>query len=242
MKRHTREGFKRPIMKLFSFNKPYAATGQVWSRWKSIISKRYPILYYLREVLPVQVSIIFSKFNDAVWWVKYRTVQRNHILKIKGLEPGYCDIDRKMLYANFSLLVEYVEVGLSSRNFEWHSKRRWKKNCAEAGLDYIDWIINDEDIKSNSPNQIEEAIIVRRLYIWWTVERQKRINAWNDPLIWSGVEKPKVKNVDFLFNGWNKNAPYNTATTNMRNTTTFYEDQDQKMLEKLISVRSSLWT
>lgn len=232
-------------MKLFSFNKPFSATPRVWERWKSIISKRYPIRYYLREVLPIQISIGFRKMEDAVWWVKYRTIHRNNILKIKGLEPGYCDIDRKMLYANFSLLAEYIEVGLSSRNVEWHTKnnkrRRWK-NCAEAGLDYIDWIINDEDIKANSPQQIEEALIVKRLYIWWTIERQKRINVYNDPLIWAGVEKPKfAKNLDFL-RGWSTKTPYNAALENMRNTITFYENQDQKMLEKLISIRSTLWT
>lgn len=227
-------------MKMFSFTKPYAATLDVWGRWQSIISTRYPKLYYLREVLPSKIRVIFRKINDAIWWVRYRTTHRYHDLKIKNLKPGYHDVDHKILYVNFSLLMEYVEIGLSSKNHEWHDKntkgwfKKWKS--AEAGLNYIDEMINDEDIKSNAPNQIEEAMIVRRLYLWWTVERNNRIETYSDPRIWEGVEKNKLS-----FGVWKDDA-YNKALHNMGNSSTFYEDQDQKMLEKLISIRCSLWS
>lgn len=72
-------------------------------------------------------------------WVLYRTTHKFHIIKLKTLEPGYYDIDHRMLHACFQLLVEYVEK--------------------EKPFDIIEW---DADEESR-----HVALEIKDLYFWW---------------------------------------------------------------------------
>ncbi len=236
--------------KIFYFTKPTAATGEVWERWRRHVKARYPILYFLRERLPTFFRVKKLQFSDFIWWFKYRTTDRNHILKIRNLKPGYYEPDTKMLYAAFSLLIDHVEIGLACRNFGWYEKkypkwlptifrRFWKQKInPQAGIDHLIWEMTDEDVVTNSPEQSRVAGIIMRLYVWWTQERQERIDAHSDFRIWEGVEREHCD----LFFGSGRNPKYKAALDSMSKLNDFYDAQDQAMLIKLVEIRNHLWS
>lgn len=244
--RHTRQAMPA-WKKWFSFTMPSSATGEVWDRWQRLTKSRYPILYFLRQRVPTMVRVKIRQTNDKIWWVRYRTINRNHVMRIRDLKPGYYEPETKILYASFSLLREYVEVGLACRNFRWYEDRipkwvpkwlksRWpRKIDPEAGIAYLRWEIEDEDVQVNSPAQSETAATIMRLYLWWTQEREERIDPHEDYRIWEGVERPEG-----LFTGGT--PAYSEALDAMSKANDFYEAQDQAMLVKLISVRRFLWS
>lgn len=47
--------------------------------------------------------------HDLIWWVKYRTTHRYHVLNL-GTEPGYSDVMERLVHANFALLVSFMEI------------------------------------------------------------------------------------------------------------------------------------
>lgn len=64
-----------------------------------------------------------NMFRDIKWWIKHRTTDKYHIVKL-GLPPGYYDIDHRMLYACFALLVEFVEYEYNNADWEWDEEHQ----------------------------------------------------------------------------------------------------------------------
>ena len=85
---------------------------------------------------------------------------------------------------------------------------------------------------------VDANAAIRDLYLWWTVERPNRIDAHADPRIWKDVQRPERFMLSF-----NRHDPsYDKALKQMSQTDEFYTQQDQAMLEKLISYRRNLWS
>jgi hypothetical protein len=237
---------RHPLLKWYFLVQPLAATGKVWDRITSMARRRHPIRYFLQETAPLHLWITRRRIRDAIWWVRYRTINRTNFLKIRGLSPGYHDYDYVLLYASFSILVDYAEIGLSSKNYSWHEehapkwlppflKARWPRTRhVEAALAHMDWEIEVSGI--NTP-AAERAHEIKRLYLWWTVERAHRIEPYTDSRIWDGVDKRKKYE---MFSG--KSSNYMAAVNQASATKDFYTAQDQAMLTKLVEVRPYLWT
>jgi hypothetical protein len=51
---------------------------------------------------------IDRKLKSLIWWIKYRTTERYHIVDTK-LKPAYYDVDTRLTDACFSLLIDFVE-------------------------------------------------------------------------------------------------------------------------------------
>ena len=85
-------------------------------------------------------------FKDLTWWIRYRTTNRFHVLKMPSMKPGWCDTDGRLLHASFTLLENYVEK--------------------EKPFKIIDW--TDCDTSREYANEIHD------LYLWWK-RRKKQI-------------------------------------------------------------------
>jgi hypothetical protein len=229
--------------------RPSAATGEFWYRQKRMAMHRHPVRYFAQNTLPVWLSARKRIWIvEPIWWVRYRTIERNHIINT-GLRPNYHDGDMLLLHANFSILKRHVELGLASKNNDFmvqHKKPllmtygRWLKSGVGrlSGLAYLDWLMS-EDIAVTAPQHAETAKIIKRLYLWWVDERPQRIDPHSDPRIWKDVERPPN---DFLRAlGTPKPPAYRDALDQMSTMNTFYDDQDQAMLMKLVSIRTFLW-
>jgi len=248
-----KRGTKPKGFEWFFLTQPTAATGEVWERIERYHRHRYPVRVFLQKTFPMWVRIRKRRVNDAIWWVRYRTTNRNHVFKVKSLKPGYYDEDRMMLHMNFDLLVQHVEIGLASKNFQWHEDREpqklpkfirnhWPRKLGpEPGLAYLDWEITDPEVRMQSPEQAEHAELTKRLYLWWTVERPSRMDPHTDKRIWEGIDRKRGRrNIFSTLN--NRDPKWRAAMDLSRKTLDFYDAQDQAMLELLVSIRTGLWS
>lgn len=191
--------------------------------WEKEMAKKYPVRYFITETIPDHYDMWCRRIRSAYWWVRYRTTNRNHILKIHSLEPGWHDRDTRMLHACFQLLIDYIEIELPRREYRLKSA---KARRASKGLELLDEMIEDPSCHHGpSPTQAEAAQIKKDLYLWWTETRAKRIEAWADPLIWTDEAKAE-----------------GTAGEQASYLEHCYDEEDQLMLKRLISVRNTLWS
>jgi hypothetical protein len=96
-----------------------------WEKWERTTRKRYPIRFFLQERLPLILKSIFVwKIQSMYWWVRYHTVNRYHVIDIgskeNGWTYGYSDTRELMLYAMFSLLVDFVEGEADTVCWDWN--------------------------------------------------------------------------------------------------------------------------
>lgn len=77
--------------------------------------------------------------RDLLWWIKYRTTHRFHVIKLNTLHPGWWDTDSRLLHASFALLENYIE--------------------RERPFHIIDWDTGDENC--------DNANTIHELYLWW---------------------------------------------------------------------------
>jgi len=252
--------YKKPrLLGWFLLTKPAAATGELWDRWHRYMATNYPVRFWLQDTLPTFYRRRKRRLHDAYWSLRHRTTDRYDVVHLRSLKPGYHEPNTRMLYACFELLVEYVEIGLSSKNWEWHEQngpkgwrrfihKRNKKHSIAAGVAHLDWEMTDEYILLNDPKQAETAELIKRLYLWWTVERPQRIWSYEEPRIWDDI--PTREGNPFKRGNLFAMARDNSPEAKLRrqageiahHTNDFYDVQDQAMLEKLVAIRPSLWT
>lgn len=238
---------KRPKwLRWFLFEVPSSATGEWWDRREDMLRRRAPVRYALQHDLPIIIKRQKHRLNDAWWKVRHRTTDRYNIVKT-GLKPGYYEINDRMLHALFALLVEYVEIGLSSKNYGTELK-----DPKARGLEYLDWEINDPNCAGP---QAETAATAKELYLWWTVERPARLDSWSSPEIWPNRQTDERKSsfverlVGMRFGRKNRlrlsmkqPKEEREAGDLARKLEEFYDFQDTEMLVRLAGIRRGLWT
>lgn len=119
-------------------------------------------------------------------WVKYRTIERNHIIDT-GLQPGEYEKSDLLLHASFSILKSYVEDVLS-QYYDVGVKHPGKSKPGD-GIGFLKLQVqklNDKRrLLSESPRELdadEQASVdhlfkyerILKLYLWWTEKRSER--------------------------------------------------------------------
>ena len=190
---------------------------------------------------------IKNAVKNAERWIAFRTYDKYHVVKT-DLEPGYYDIDTRILHSNFSLLVDFVEIEKASLQYFFASYEEAKNNSRvsfnkltkeqkkELGLQYLNWEIeNDEEFFPKQ--QKVSAKEIKNLYLWWTEVRPSRIDPYDkyeeelDELSGSLNNMPE-KNKKKLINLYKKIGKLEDQ----------YEKEDDAMLIRLMNVRRNLWT
>jgi hypothetical protein len=158
---------------------PVVGTIEEWSAWHAAQERDHPgLLLWLIWDLPYYLGAPRRRLRAAIRWVRYRTTRRYHVIKIRGLSPGYCDADTRMLYGCFSLLMDFVEkeIGGLAKLREWTSEL-----LADEGYNHAAQIAFQEECEV--------------LYLWWAVERPRRI----DPIdLWNEDERQHQEDEDML--------------------------------------------
>ena len=221
---------------MFKLNTPLPGRGYGtstdWEAWKPKAAE--PIKYFLSETLPdwFMWNIgywITRTYRDAKFAVKCRIIKRYHMVRCDGLKPGYYDDDTRLLHACFGILVNYVEHELPLMNgwFKETLHRRlmhWPRRSREEGIKHLEW----EKALDDNPRQSKTAAEKLELYLWWKDVRPLR----PDPddayclLYESGVEDALLREAA-LRGGEIEVAQY---------------EEDDQMLQRLVAIRSSLWT
>lgn len=162
--------------------------------------------------------------SDMFWWFNHRTFKRFNIVRT-GLKPGYYDKDILMVHANFSLLVDYVEIELGGLEEIFSEESKMQKfrrilnrilpifptaRNRKAALKFLYKNGNDRDDDGNLTVQAKHYREVEELYYWWTSTYPK-------------LEK-KYDN-----------------TTSMEVEDEIEEEIDRQLV-RLITIRSGMWT
>jgi hypothetical protein len=203
----------------------FTQAGGSYYDYEEAMRKKYPVRYFLFQYVPLQWKYFHYRFiRGPIKWIRYRTTNRSHVLKIQTLEPGWWDRDQRMLHAMFQILVDFIELELPQMMFSEKKKYNIKYGVRnrEAGLAYLDW-----EIAETATPQQDDAFVKKELYLWWKDYRLKRDDPWSEPNIWDISDKMKVKDQEGSQAGALEHI---------------YYEEDQRMLKKLIEIRSSLWT
>lgn len=188
-----------------------------------------------------------SPFITVLAYIHNRWVDpKTHVyIRHPEFEKGhYYDADTRMLYANFQLLVDYVEIECDHTEYFQTSWQRFRQWCNELpvigwflppsrnirqGLHYLRFCIK---LKDEMPSQSAHGKEVFRLYKWWTKERPARQDPWEqysrsrEGKDWKGPLTPKEKKL--------------MKQCQVREDK--YEREDERNLIALIKIRKGLWT
>ena len=229
-------------------------------------------LSYLQDFVTYPVRKIY----DAKYYINNRWVTRTHSLTAhsRDIKPGsWCDVGNRFLPCLFNELVDFIEVETAWSHIAWGNSEdrakydppfwasgwfRWRTwRSPQAGLDHLDWamsLTNNEWLEPTDPgydkptNQAIMARELKELYIWWTVTRPARPDAY-DASGWTeyceasrvaggggalsmlrGDKTPELKKMS------------NKAHKLLQKIERQYEDEDERMMIRLIKARGSLWT
>lgn len=251
----------RKFIDWMKFHPPTALTLDGWRDFKIEFRKNAPVRFFFCERLIPWICSQGRKVKNAIWWVRYRTISRHHIINT-GLTPGWHDVDHKMLYANFALLVDYVEKECAWMDVAFDEEKRgnalgWYDNfpswtgihsrwrSREHGLRYLDWEASLDDPSlseyESSASQARKARIVKELYIWWKdVRPARRLPAEPDYMADS-------TGLHFLDPDWKKDNPeeakaFSEWAENTHILEEAWAEEDTVMLMKLIKIRRGMWT
>jgi len=200
---------------------------------------------------------IKDAYRNIKYFFRYRFTDKYHIVDTK-LKPGYYDIDMRMLHANFSLLVDYVEVELAHLHTccvqdEYEKLTWWQKKfgvrSADLGLRYLDFKLDKND-DHYSRSKAKECKLIKDLYHWWTVTRPSRKDAYEKYYELSKRVDMKTLRTDYFLDTQKvEDAEQSSILNELRETLDHcheidqqYEKEDEKNLIALIKIRGSLWT
>jgi hypothetical protein len=194
------------------------------------MKKSFPVRWFISDSLPDfwHFKVKQPYYNVRAWY-RYRFTEKYHIVKL-DVKPGYMDPDDRILHVNFQILKDFVEIELGAMHDASEAKdngkilgsfsklyRKYKKKNIrnpEGGVQYLDW----EIAESGSSHQAHAAAEKKAIYLWWTEERPNRLDVYDNP---------------YMDNETNYRA--------MNRLESFYYEQDQEMLKRLIDIRSSIW-
>jgi hypothetical protein len=180
----------------------------------------------------------FSWLDEARLWVRYRTYDKYHVVNIPTLSKRYYDCDMRLLHASFALFSEFVEVELSHFTFAcsyekykkeipwWKSERTWiKENYLRLVEDHWRWAmklrLNHDDNNEMGKGKLQ---ITKKGTQGWCAKQQRELYYW-----WKKYLKEDNDILKTTPEKWYKKDQQNYQT-------------EIKMLQKLASIKGSLWT
>lgn len=225
------------IRRLFYPTMPKYATMEEWDEWYDNIEKKSKVKYFLVIELPSILTKLKNKISKPFIEIKYRFFLKGNIIDI-GLPPGYYEIDTKMLYGLFNLLVYHVEYekAMMFSIMEDKDKKsiidkilyflriKHDKPNPSDGTKYLEWEMTlDQDPASPeySPAQASAAREIYDLYDWW---KNRRIKRSETATIYR-----------YNANSYRLISDYMTTIDEERDL------EDTEMLTRLIKIRKSLW-
>ena len=203
------------------------------------------------------MASLIEHCEDVFSYIHNRWIDPSHQISIKNPEYGigrYYDTDTKMLFANFQLLVDYVEIEcagmykICTKNppfTTWSQKAKSMidfipglckvlppSRNALQGLFYLKW---EQSLGDNSPSQAKAAQEIFELYKFWVRTRPNRINPWNLPA--------EMRDEHPIQNGqWVISKKYSRALHKAQALEDKYNREDNRMLIRLINIRHCMWT
>jgi len=177
---------------------------------------------------------VWRKFKawEPIYWLRTHTINRYHLVDCRsphnGYSWGYCDITGKMLYANFNMLIDFVEKENVFHDIGWGMK---------AGFS-VDW--DSEEAGEERKHTGKE---IKKLYWWWKsgrAEERKHVETlWEwDKCHWHFIPCPSEKYPEQSQMIFDNKEAWDLAGEMEE----YLDKKDDEMLERLIKLRHWLWT
>ena len=239
-----------------SFNPPNSLDMDGWNAFESEFKRKAPVRYLI-QFIATQISYVFASLSRIAWSIRYRTVRKYHLVNTK-LNPGYHEIDTRMLHANFELLVDYVEIEcanmadindrarLPAPPGGWLPRIMKVKEfrSRELGMKHLEWetTLSSPTLPEldRSPDQAARAVQVIILYTWWKDIYPNR-KALEAPDRGDGV------GLEFLSRKWQKanpemNKKIHQWSIDSHTQEVEWDKEEEEMLMALMKIRKGLWT
>lgn len=157
------------VQKMFNWRVPNALpisflskeNEYTWEAWDKEMKSKFPIRYFLFEIMPDFIFGIKRSLNNKIYEFKSKLFLKQHLLDIRQpkcgyyqYRYGYCDMVEKLIFANFNMLCEFVE-------------KEYK------GLDGIKDRIEFLSDKPECVDEIKFLNKVIELYNWWRIDLPK---------------------------------------------------------------------
>ena len=190
-----------------------------------------------------------GKLWEAWYYLKCKVWHRYSTVTPRSLPPTWCDRDHLMLHAAFEILMDY---------YEKESAGRWTVQDLEK-------VITDPEADEPSRDWCQYylpiATEIEALYRWWTVERPERMAEYERRLtVWADLYKKQRDDYTTTNPGWQEtdnprlklhslppDAPEPDGLSTARQamdelSEEIMDEEDNRMLKRLIDVRLSMWT
>lgn len=190
-----------------------------WESWRKEVKEKYPVRYFLSEVLTMWVSRQWRRLTDAIYWIKCHTLpsHRYHFLDLRNPYPGshytYGWVDRcqVVLWAPFIALRDYIE----------------KEEPANVADHYSVDEIEADPLLQEQKRLHDEALA---LYHWWMKGRQEESEEEGQLFrIFNQLKKNKDPEAEGARQAWLEYREWQ-------------EKREDEMLERLIKIRRTFWT
>lgn len=189
----------------------------------------------------------------------------------RDIKPGqWRDVGNRFLPCLFNELVDFVEIEQAWHHCMWDDKTKNKYNppwwrtgwlrwrtwrCPEAGIEYLEWaasltgasngLLPGHKDYDRPTAQAVAAQEILELYYWWKEEYPNRPDP-HDASGWTEYceEKRRISGNLFSDRGNTKelNKMRDRALKLSAKIERDYEQEDERMMIRLIKVRESLWT
>ncbi len=242
-----------------NFDPPSSLDMDGWNAWEEGFKKKAPVRYFIKYYIVLKIGGFFASLSHIGWAIRYRTVRKYHLVNTK-LNPGYHEIDTRMLHANFELLVDYVEIECANMaqtvdRHELIAERGWKHShlprmmkikefrSRELGMRHLKWEATLASAELNeferSPSQAARAVQIMILYTWW-----KDVYPNREEL--PSPDKNSV-GLEFLSKKWKKKNPEMSAridqwARDVHTQESDWDKEEEEMLIALMKIRKGLWT
>lgn len=235
------------------FNPPGALTSDAWNSFEREFKIKAPIRYWFdNEFKRIFIYPVKRAYEEIWWGIRYRTFDRYHIVKT-GEPPGYRDTDHIILYVNFNLLKDFVEISKASRSYwpddvpkTWAEKHMpfytvfYPFRRPDLGVKHLKWEMTLDDPSlppfEQSVQQAKYARETYALYNWWVEDRPNRVEI---------VCRHPPGSIDSIFSNKNRNTPeYKIYESDLKAASKQEEKwhkEDDKMLIRLMKIRRGLW-
>jgi hypothetical protein len=252
--------FYKRLNAWLDFNPPGSLTSKGWRLFKAEYKVKAPIRYWFKNTARRKFWLpIVWKYDGFVDFVRYRTVERYHVVKT-GLPPSYTSIQEVMLHTNFNILKDFVEVEQAWSAHCWSDDKAppkfWHKFVPHwvvsanfrnpaAGVKHLEWAAGLDDPTLPPVQQsVHQAVTAREtleLYYWWVNKRPNR----NSPDS-ASFDNQGLGSLASLDEDFDDAAPdfikYMKEQDIKGEILKDWHDEDTDMLIRLIKIRQDLWT
>jgi hypothetical protein len=173
----------------------------------------------------------FLKRSDFFNWFRYRMWERNHVVKLRYLQPGYHDADERLIHSMFEVLCQFMENERPGEIVAWDSDPEHKHAWSEMNTLYKWW-------KKRQNRSKEDPILqpnIKSPDMKFTPTGKKWLNPQTK-------KEESTSRMDFVHKSTKDKKNWEKACNDSAKWEKKCYDEDGEMMIRLVKIRGYMWT